>query len=65
MAAPETNMTIKKGAIKASEAAKATFRQAGSRLRKVAITRTTKDKKIKRSKTKTHAAKQRSSRQKP
>jgi len=45
--------------MKASKAAKATFRQAGSRLRKVAIEKTINAKKIKRgTKTQLHARKQ-------
>jgi hypothetical protein len=65
-AAPKTTGTIKKGATKATKATKATLHQAGRGLRKVAITRPAKDKKIKRSKTKKHtpAKRQRSLRQK-
>jgi hypothetical protein len=48
-AAPETTRTVRKGAMKASKAAKATFRQAGNRLRKVAIKKTINAKNIKRS----------------
>jgi hypothetical protein len=47
-AAPETTRTVRKGVMNASKAAKATFRQAGNRLRKVAIKKTIKAKKIKR-----------------
>jgi hypothetical protein len=54
-AVPKTTRTIKKGAIEAIKATKATLHQARRRLRKVAITRQAKDKKIKRSKTKEHA----------